>query len=128
MSNVIQAYVFPRKFNGMFLPTFIQSQVIRSFVNVKKKIYGLHQSEFNFDNAYHVLYQVLKKKVDIAMCSCSMLPNDYKKLKEIIEIKHKNKKNFYFIFEKLEFTSDQKLEDKLFKLQILKNLNRMVLY
>lgn len=107
MNKILQGYTITRSLEKpFFVPTSIQSQILRNYCERKEYIYKLHLAEFNLKNSVIQLYQIINhsKKINgIVMCSILNLPSDVKILTKLLKKVKKKKIELHFVFENLIF-------------------------
>ena len=125
-SKVLQGYTISRSVEyPFFIPTGIQSKILRNYCKDFKLQYKLHLGEFNVKKSSIQLYQIINNSKNIngiVTCSITFLPNDLKELMGLFKLIKNKKLEFHFVFDEIIF---KRQNVKNFSISILKELNKI---
>ncbi len=124
--KVLQGYTISRSVEYPFyIPTGIQSKLLRNYCKDTNCKYKLHLGEFNLRDSTIQLYQIINNSKNIngiVTCSITFLPNDLKKIISLFKLIKKKKLEFHFVFDEIIF---KKQNVKNFSISLLKELNKI---
>ena len=125
-NKILQGYTISRSVEyPFFIPTNIQSKLLRNYCKEKNFKYKLHLGEFNLKNSTIQLYQIINNSKNIngiLTCSITFLPNNLKKLIDLFKLIKSKKLEFHFIFDEIIFKNQNV---KSFSISLLKELNKI---